>query len=341
MTSEVKDEKPGYILEGIAETLGVELRVHLNQCILDVPESYGKGQLRLFHFSHGISVFTANFELTKPFDLIYNEGKVHPLKILLIKSGTIEHAFDKGLKKNRFNSFEGVIIGSTPDNNHTFRIPKNKKLTFLSIQINRKKFESKIEDFIPQMHQDLSRLFRDVNGISPFFYKNYYTPETLKIIDDFLSNDDKDFIESVYLEGQTYQLIVLQLKHYLVNQKTIDPNNSIASRTRLKLKQAVDIIESDIENFTTVKALADKLNINEKTLQSVFKQFFNCTVNTYVRNFRAYRTKMLLETTDLSISEIAYKLGFNAPNHLSKLFKLYYGCSPKTYRNQTKTVKET
>lgn len=341
ISSKVQDEKPGYLLQDLADTLGVSLDEHLNQCILNFPQSYGKGQIKLYHFSHGVSVFTADFELTKPFDLNYNEGLVHPLKIILVKEGILKHAFDKGNKINTINSFETVIIASTPDNNHTFKIPKNKKINFLSIQINRKKFESKIEEFIPHMHGNLSRIFRDLNGISEFYYKNFYTPETLKLIEDFLNHSGKDFIESLYLEGQTYQLMVLQLKHYLVNQKSINPSQTIATKTRLKMQEAVDLIESDIAQYSTVKDLAKKINVNEKTLQGAFKQFFNTTVNTYVRNFRAYQAKMYLETSDLGVAEIAYKLGLNSPNHLSKLFKLYYGCSPSEYRNQTKTVNKT
>lgn len=338
ISSKVQDEKPGYLLEDLAKTLGVNLDEHLNQCILRFPKSYGEGEIKLFHFSHGISVFTANFELNKPFDLKYNESLVHPLKIILVKEGVLKHAFDKDDKINIINSFETVIIASTPDNNHTFKIPKNKKIKFLSIQINRKKFESKIKEFIPNMHGDLSRIFRDLNGTSDFYYKNYYTPETLKLIEDFLNHSGKDFIESLYLEGQTYQLMVLQLKHYLVNQKTLNKTQSLSTKSRLKLQEAIDLIESDVANYTTVKDLAKRVGANEKTLQAAFKQYFNSTVNSYVRNFRVYKAKMYLETSDLGIAEIAYKLGLNSPNHLSKLFKLYYGCSPSEYRNKTKYV---
>lgn len=335
LTSEISDEKAGKILDSLAETLGVEIEEHLNECVLKVPEHYGSGQVRLLSFAHGISILTITICLKRNLELIYNDGHIHPLKVILVKEGRIKHTFNSGDKVNNIGGFESVLIASTPENNHVFHLPKNKNIIFLSIQINRKEFEPKIEDFIPYMHKDLSKIFRDVNGIQEFYYKNFYTPESLNLIDDIFNHQEKDFLESVLVEGLTYQLITLQLKNFLVNIKSPQLEKSLATKSRLKLKEAVETIEGDIANYTTVKDLAKKLRINEKTLQSLFKQFYNCTVNTYVRNFRANQAKMLVETTDLSIAEIAYKLGLNSPSYLSKLFKLYYGCAPTGHRNKT------
>ncbi len=338
MTSKIYDENAGSILESLAKTLGVDIEEQLNECVLKIPEHYGGGEVRLFSFSHGISTISISIELNRTLELIYNDGAVHPLKMILVKKGHIQHAFDKGDKIETINEFESLIIASTPEKTHTFKIPRNQKIAFLSIQINRKKFEPKIEDFIPYMHKDLSRIFRDLNGIREFHYKNFYKPESLKLVEAILAQEKADVIESVKLEGLTYQLITLQLRNYLVNLKSPNPVGSLATKTRKKLSVAVGLIENDIANFDSVKALAKQLDINEKTLQSAFKQFYNCTVNTYVRNFRAHQARMYVETTDLSVSEIAYKLGLNSPSHLSKLFKLYFGRSPSEHRNQTKSV---
>lgn len=340
MTSSIYDENPGSILNSLAKTLNVEIEEKLNECVLKIPNDYGTGEIRLFSFSHGISTISISIKLNRTFELIYNDGNVHPLKMILVKKGQIKHAFDQGEKIETVNEFESLIIASTPEKTHTFKIPRHQKISFLSIQINRKKFEPKIEDFIPHMHRDLSRIFRDVNGIQEFHYKNFYKLESLKLVESILAQKDTDVIESVNLEGLTYQLITLQLRNYLVNLKSPNPVASLATRTRKKLSLAVGLIENDIANFNSVKALAKQLDINEKTLQSAFKQFYNCTVNTYVRNFRAHQARMYIETTDLSVSEIAYKLGLNSPGHLSKLFKLYFGRSPSEHRGQTKNVND-
>jgi len=45
------------------------------------------------------------------------------------------------------------------------------------------------------------------------------------------------------------------------------------------------------------------------------------------------KAKNILLTTNSSISEVAYDLGFEYPNHFSKLFKAKIGMSPSEYRN--------
>ncbi|WP_343671288.1 helix-turn-helix domain-containing protein, partial [Chitinophaga sp.] len=45
------------------------------------------------------------------------------------------------------------------------------------------------------------------------------------------------------------------------------------------------------------------------------------------------RAKEMLSTTDLSVSEIAYSLGFDYPQSFQRLFKNYTKTSPLEYRN--------
>ena len=60
------------------------------------------------------------------------------------------------------------------------------------------------------------------------------------------------------------------------------------------------------------------------------------TPNNYIRRIRMEKSKELLEETNLTISEVAYKTGFNTAFYFSKCFKDYYGMSPSHYRNGTK-----
>ena len=328
----ISDENPGSILVGLAKTFNVDIEEKPSHCRISIPENHGSGNVDLYNFSHGISAILVSIKLKKELTLSYEDGKVHPLKIIMLKEGHLNHAFDTDNTEHRVNSFESLIIASTPENNHCFKFPKDRTICFLSIQINRKDFENKIDDFVSGMHQDISKLFRDVNGVQIFNYKNFITPATLKHIEEFIENTDKNFMEAVFLEGLTYQLIVSNLKQYLVNLQSPCHENVIATKTRLKVKQATDFIEQHISEYTTVKDLAKKLSINEKTLQSGFKQMYNTTVTAYVRNFRASRARQLFETTDLCVAEVAYKLGVNSPNHMSKIFKLYYGLTPSAFK---------
>jgi AraC-like DNA-binding protein len=56
------------------------------------------------------------------------------------------------------------------------------------------------------------------------------------------------------------------------------------------------------------------------------------TTSEYVRSIRLRKAAQLLEKSDLSISEVAYEVGYNSPKYFSKYFKDEYGILPSEYR---------
>ena len=53
-----------------------------------------------------------------------------------------------------------------------------------------------------------------------------------------------------------------------------------------------------------------------------------------LKSYRMKKAKDLLSTSDLTISEIAYKVGFSLPNSFSRAFKKEYGVTPTSFAKQ-------
>jgi transcriptional regulator GlxA family with amidase domain len=58
--------------------------------------------------------------------------------------------------------------------------------------------------------------------------------------------------------------------------------------------------------------------------------------SSYVQKSRIENAKRLLETTQLSASEIMYQVGYNDERSFRRLFKRLTGLAPKYYRNKFK-----
>jgi AraC-like DNA-binding protein len=56
----------------------------------------------------------------------------------------------------------------------------------------------------------------------------------------------------------------------------------------------------------------------------------------FIRTIRLQRAAQLLQKSQLSVSEIAYKVGFNNPKYFSKYFKDQFNILPSAYANEGK-----
>ena len=100
------------------------------------------------------------------------------------------------------------------------------------------------------------------------------------------------------------------------------------------LKSVVDVIHNHIEdsNFGPTE-LAKSMAMSDSQLYRKLKAISNSSTAIFIRKVRLEKGKELLKTTDLSISEIAYAIGFNDPNWFSKTFKEEFKQSPSEFRN--------
>ncbi|MCX2449677.1 helix-turn-helix transcriptional regulator [Pedobacter sp. PLR] len=87
-----------------------------------------------------------------------------------------------------------------------------------------------------------------------------------------------------------------------------------------------------LKGVPTVQLLAAKLNVSPHYLSDMLRQLTGQNAQQHIQNKLMERAKELLTTTSLSVSEIAYKLGFEYPQSFNKLFKNKMSVSPVTFR---------
>ncbi len=82
--------------------------------------------------------------------------------------------------------------------------------------------------------------------------------------------------------------------------------------------------------------LAAGLGINVRTLSRRFKKATGHTPMDYLKQLRIENAKDLLRNSNLSVSEIASRVGYTDAGHFSSLFKAWVGISPQKYRIETR-----
>ena len=81
---------------------------------------------------------------------------------------------------------------------------------------------------------------------------------------------------------------------------------------------------------------ASELYIDHSFFCRSFKKTFGCCFTDYMLAYRLEKAKVLLTGTDLSVTEIAFKVGFNDCSYFCKVFKKGVGISPLCYRKSEK-----
>lgn len=82
----------------------------------------------------------------------------------------------------------------------------------------------------------------------------------------------------------------------------------------------------------TVEAVARRCGVDRSHLFRLFKQHLQLSPQQYLIRLRLNKAEELLQTTSLSVSEVAFSCGFNDLCHFSRLFKRRFGVSPSARR---------
>ncbi|OGX68692.1 MAG: DNA-binding response regulator [Paenibacillus sp. RIFOXYA1_FULL_44_5] len=100
------------------------------------------------------------------------------------------------------------------------------------------------------------------------------------------------------------------------------------------IQQAIQFIEEHLHESFSLRDAADHIHLNPSYLSSLFKEQTNLNFSEYVTRSRMQKAKELLLQTNLPITEIAEKVGYQTAKYFIKLFKEYEGSSPSFYRKK-------
>lgn len=78
----------------------------------------------------------------------------------------------------------------------------------------------------------------------------------------------------------------------------------------------------------TLLEVAQQIHVSPNYLSYLFKKYMGCNLWEYVVKLRMEESRRLLLNTDLRRYEIAERVGYESPEHFSKMFKKYFGASP-------------
>lgn len=127
-------------------------------------------------------------------------------------------------------------------------------------------------------------------------------------------------------------ILTLKIKEIILLLLQTDNPDKITSilkdlfcKKNINFKQ---VIENHLFSNISIKELAFLTNLSLSSFKKHFNVQFGLSPSRYILNKRLEKARYLLESSNLTVSEICYTTGFNNLSHFSKKFKEVYGFPP-------------
>jgi AraC-like DNA-binding protein len=148
---------------------------------------------------------------------------------------------------------------------------------------------------------------------------------------EYHSNIDK-FSQSVIIAQ--LELLLTYAERFYHRQFITRKINNHKILTRLEAILTAYFNSDDLvkKGLPTVQYIAGELNVSPNYLSSLLKVLTGQNTQQHIHSKLIEKAKEKLSTTDLSVSEIAYELGFEHPQSFSKLFRTKTNLSPLEFR---------
>jgi AraC-like DNA-binding protein len=146
---------------------------------------------------------------------------------------------------------------------------------------------------------------------------------SLYIVEKLLNVSIDDKMQSIRAEHRVVEFMIhrFSLLDILVEDVTAE-ELALASRAKA-------IILKDFVHPPTIQNVAHLCATNESKLKKVFKKVYQVTLYSYAQKLRLEEANLLLKEENLTIGEIAKRVGYRHQGHFSKLFFSTYGVYPK------------
>ena len=127
------------------------------------------------------------------------------------------------------------------------------------------------------------------------------------------------------------QLLGVHLIRHYSNLFAPSDSHSSERLTNIQLATVVEFIDANLERSLSIKELAAVLNFSQYHFLRAFRNTLSETPRKYLLNRRIAKAQELIQQKELSLSEIAYRVGFSSQSHMTTAFKQELNITPSQY----------
>jgi len=196
------------------------------------------------------------------------------------------------------------------------------------------------------LHPDFIRNYPLSKDIAAYGYFSYAANEALHLsekeevaITTIIRNIEQEYRSVIDTYSQdlivSHILLLLNYCNRFYNRQFItrkNAGNDLLIKVEFILSDYFDSGKVKEQGLPTVQYISERLHISPNYLSDMLRTLTGQSTQQHIHDRLIEKAKEILTTTSLSVSEIAYRLGFEYPQSFSKLFKKKTNESPLEYR---------
>lgn len=331
---DLRESSPLDMLRQFAVSLDADLIENYGASKLILDNDKGKGTIQLYGLFPGLTAWVYDVEFTSDLELDLEFSDQRPYYFGYHISGYQYQKFQSESEFKKVEQGQNFILISEPGTNSEFKIPGNIKYQCCYLILSLFDLKNSNVNTKRYLELNLEEIF-DLNTTErPYRYFGNIDVRTGAFAKIVIENKRTDLVGRLLTEGAILNMLASQIEahDYDENENSFLPNLQKAELS--KLTKLGDFIKANVHKKILVKEVSQHLGMNSKKVQSGIRFLYGYSLGQFISNIRLDTAMELLNTTDKSISEICYSVGYNSRSFFSKLFFERYGKTPSDYKKR-------
>ncbi len=157
----------------------------------------------------------------------------------------------------------------------------------------------------------------------------YMTPDMQNAVQKILTTQYTGGMRLMFLKSQVNEL----LAHFFAFIAT-NKGGGLSDADKDKIFQAKEIIENNISKPPSLNELSKLIGLNSTKLKKNFKEIFGVPVFKFLQEERLNKAYTLLSSSDISVQETAWFVGYESLSSFSNAFQQKFGARPNEIKSQ-------
>ena len=320
-------------LRTLAVDWGGEFQEGFGSSVLTLNNDVGTGTVTSHDIFPGFGAFTYNITFNEEIQFQKDESAVNSLYFLYNLKGYWYHKFSGEDELKKIAQMQNVVVSSSKKNMNVILLPKNVKLELTVVLIMPDKINiGKSEN--SKILQKTIQSLKFISNKSPYKYFGEINLNTAKYAKIAIKNERTNVSGRLLTQSAIIQILATQYEAYEAEKNNDEFKSPLKENDLEKIVKLGDYISENMSSKLTVKELSKVSGLSPLKLQEGMRFLHGKSLNSFIRDVKLEHAKDLIQNTDLSISEVVYKIGFNNRSYFSKIFRQRFGLLPFEFKEK-------